>query len=56
MKVRLPSGQLDLLSHEVYRILLAQARSLGYEHLLRAWNYLDGINDGEADEERPFIL
>lgn len=36
----------------VYRRLLAFVQQRGYPHLLRMWNYLDGITTGEGDSER----
>ncbi|MDQ3288977.1 MAG: pteridine-dependent deoxygenase [Pseudomonadota bacterium] len=35
-----------------YRRLVAFTSSRGYPHVLRVWNYLDGITVGEGDEER----
>lgn len=35
-----------------YRQLLAFSSKRGYPHLLRMWNYLDGITVGEGDDER----
>jgi chorismate lyase / 3-hydroxybenzoate synthase len=39
-----PDTPLDLLTCTAYRRLLVQARSLGYPHLLRVWNYFPHIN------------
>lgn len=39
-------------AEHAYARLAAGARVHGYEHWLRAWNYLAAINDGEGDEER----
>lgn len=36
----------------VYAQLLAFVSARGYPHLLRVWNYLERINEGEADTER----
>ena len=36
----------------IYARMLAFARSRGYPHLLRTWNYLDGITAGDGDAER----
>lgn len=35
-----------------YRRLIAFTTARGYPHLLRIWNYLDGITVGEGDDER----
>jgi len=35
-----------------YRQLTAFTAKRGYPHLLRVWNYLDGITAGEGDDER----
>jgi len=35
-----------------YRELIGTARSAGYPHLLRIWNYLPDINGGDGDSER----
>jgi chorismate lyase/3-hydroxybenzoate synthase len=39
-----PDTQLDIVTYTAYRRLLAQARALGYPHLLRVWNYFPHIN------------
>ena len=45
-------GGLRAATAYAYRLLTAfQARS-SYGHLLRIWNYLDAINEGEGDAER----
>jgi chorismate lyase/3-hydroxybenzoate synthase len=36
----------------VYRRLTAFVAGRGYPHVLRMWNYFDGITDGEGDDER----
>lgn len=36
----------------IYSRMLAFARARGYPHLLRTWNYLDGITCGDGDAER----
>ncbi|HEX5645763.1 MAG TPA: hypothetical protein VFX56_02225 [Nitrospira sp.] len=43
-----PGALLDTVTHRAYRHLLVQARTLGYPHLLRVWNYFSRIN-GEFD-------
>jgi len=37
---------------DAYQRLLAFTAERGYPHLLRIWNYLDAITDGDGDEER----
>ncbi len=37
---------------DLYSRLLAFVTARGYPHLLRVWNYLERINQGEADQER----
>lgn len=37
---------------ETYRRLLAFTNARGYPHLLRIWNYLDAITEGDGDQER----
>jgi chorismate lyase/3-hydroxybenzoate synthase len=37
---------------EAYRELIGFIRGQGCSHLLRAWNYMPAINDGEDDRER----
>ncbi len=39
-----PGTLLDLVTYIAYRRLLIQARTLGYPHLLRVWNYFPHIN------------
>jgi len=39
-----PGTLLDIVTYTAYRRLLAQARVLGYPHLLRVWNYFPHIN------------
>jgi chorismate lyase/3-hydroxybenzoate synthase len=39
-----PGIPLDLVTYSAYGRLLVQARSLGYPHLLRMWNYFPHIN------------
>lgn len=40
----------------VYERLSAHTREHGYPHLLRVWNYLDGITHGDGDAERYRIF
>lgn len=39
-------------SHSQFSTLLDLLGERGYPHLLRVWNYLPGINDGDGDRER----
>jgi chorismate lyase / 3-hydroxybenzoate synthase len=39
-------------TEHAYQLMLAHSRRLGFPHLLRIWNYLGAINDGDGDEER----
>ncbi len=39
-------------AEHAYGRLVAGARQHGYEHWLRAWNYLAAINQGDGDQER----
>ncbi len=39
-------------SEQAYRRLLAHVQSSNFPHLLRIWNYLDAITEGEGDDER----
>lgn len=43
-----PGVMLDTITYQAYGQLLAQARALGYPHLLRVWNYFSDIN-GESN-------
>lgn len=43
---------IEAAATHAYGALLARSRELGYPHLLRIWNYLDDITEGEGDEER----
>jgi len=47
-----PAGDPEPRVFAAYQRLIELARRLGHPHLVRAWNYLPGINSGEADEER----
>jgi chorismate lyase/3-hydroxybenzoate synthase len=44
-------GILEAAAH-AYARLLAALPQQGYPHLLRIWNYLDAITEGEGDDER----
>lgn len=45
-------GDILQASQALYARLAAFWRGSGYPHLLRIWNYLDAITDGEGDDER----
>lgn len=48
-----PEGtDIDAAACEAYRRLIAFTRARGYPELLRIWNYLDAITDGDGDRER----
>ena len=47
-----PGTLLDTVTYTAYRHLLAQARALGYPHLLRVWNYFPRINRESGGLER----
>ena len=52
--LELDEGERDIeaTAATIYARLLAFTRARGYPHLLRTWNYLDGITSGEGDAER----
>lgn len=43
---------IEVTAEAIYARMLAFTRSRGYPHLLRSWNYLDGITSGDGDGER----
>ncbi|HEY5804655.1 MAG TPA: pteridine-dependent deoxygenase [Lysobacter sp.] len=45
-------SDIEATSERLYARLSAFLRERGYPHLLRVWNYLDGITLGDGDEER----
>lgn len=47
-----PAGGIVPASQQIYRQLDAHLARHGYPHLLRVWNYLDAIVDGDGDQER----
>lgn len=49
-------GDIGRAAERAYLRLLGFTRSRGYPHLLRVWNYLDGITSGEGDQERYRIF
>jgi chorismate lyase/3-hydroxybenzoate synthase len=46
------SGNLEELSRAHFAALLDLAAERGYPHLVRVWNYLPAINEGDGDLER----
>ncbi|MFC5579011.1 pteridine-dependent deoxygenase [Lysobacter niabensis] len=50
----LATGESDIeaTAAEIYARLIAFTRARGYPHILRMWNYLDGITHGDGDDER----
>ncbi|MEM9304230.1 MAG: hypothetical protein AAGE01_19115, partial [Pseudomonadota bacterium] len=40
------------LSRELYDAMLTGERLQDYPHIVKAWNYIAEINEGEADDER----
>ena len=46
------AGDAEAAAHKAYRELLARVRGSAQPYLLRIWNFLDGINQGEGDAER----
>ena len=48
----IPGTLLDTVTYTAYQRLLVQARSLGYPHLLRVWNYFPHINRESDGLER----
>jgi chorismate lyase/3-hydroxybenzoate synthase len=46
------SSDIEVTAGIIYRQLTAFSRKRGYPHLLRVWNYLDGITHGDGDAER----
>ncbi|HEV8694805.1 MAG TPA: pteridine-dependent deoxygenase [Lysobacter sp.] len=50
------AGDIEATSASIYAQLIAFTRSRGYPHLLRIWNYIDGITHGDGDAERYRIF
>lgn len=46
------SEHIEDAAFSAYQRLLAFNAASGYPHLLRVWNYLDRLNEGEGDTER----
>lgn len=46
------SENIEDAAFSAYQRLLAFNAASGYPHLLRVWNYLDRLNEGEGDAER----
>lgn len=42
----------EAAADQLYTQLLAFVAARGYPHLLRIWNYIEAINEGEGDRER----
>ncbi|MGV8940752.1 MAG: pteridine-dependent deoxygenase [Lysobacter sp.] len=48
-----PGGEdIQAAAETAYRRMLTVTSQRGYPHLLRVWNYLDAITEGEGDSER----
>jgi chorismate lyase/3-hydroxybenzoate synthase len=48
-----PAGEdIGSAAETAYRRVLSVTSQRGYRHLLRVWNYLDAITDGDGDDER----
>jgi chorismate lyase/3-hydroxybenzoate synthase len=45
-------GDIEATARHIYARLTAFSADRGYPHLLRIWNYLDGITHGDGDAER----
>ncbi|GAB3382236.1 chorismate transformation enzyme, FkbO/Hyg5 family [Lysobacter fragariae] len=45
-------GDIEATAAAIYARLIEFTRARGYPHLLRMWNYLDGITSGDGDAER----
>ncbi|WP_345777360.1 pteridine-dependent deoxygenase [Lysobacter sp. MMG2] len=45
-------SDIEATADRLYRRLIEFVQARGYPHLLRVWNYLDGITVGEGDLER----
>lgn len=55
VQLQVPETQLNRMEEavcEIYRRLIRFVSGAGYPHLLRVWNYLDRINQGDGDAER----
>ena len=46
------AGGLEAAAADAYRQMLGFVAAHGHPHLLRVWNYLDAITEGEGDAER----
>lgn len=46
------AGGIEAATAEAYARLLPHLRQRGYPYLLRIWNYLDAITEGDGDAER----
>jgi chorismate lyase/3-hydroxybenzoate synthase len=45
-------GDIEATARNIYRQLTQFSQARGYPHMLRIWNYLDGITHGDGDAER----
>jgi len=50
------NDDIETASATIYAQMMAFTRKRGYAHLLRVWNYLDGITHGDGDSERYRIF
>ena len=50
------AGDIEAAAASIYAQLTAFTRARGFPHLLRIWNYLDGITHGDGDAERYRIF
>mgnify|MGYP002355336564 CR=1 FL=1 len=50
--VREQGDDIETAARTAYRELLAKVRGSSHPYLIRIWNYLDAINEGEGDSER----
>jgi len=50
------NDDIEAASVSIYAQMMAFTRTRGYPHLLRVWNYLDGITHGDGDSERYRIF
>lgn len=46
------TDSIDAAAHEAYRRIAAFNNQSGYPHVMRIWNYMDDINQGDGDCER----
>ena len=46
------SRDMQAAGERAYQSLMVVLSARGYPHLVRIWNYFDGVTDGEGDDER----